>query len=385
MATGPYTQGTQAGTALSRRAFLAGAAALGAAALGGSLAGCGSGASSKADDLVAAYEQGSSDVQLFTDSAGREVVLPASIQSISPSGSYAQILLCTLCPDLLVSLSSTFSKTQLAYLGDEFAELPVLGRFYSKNADMNYEELIKLSPDVLIDMGEEKDNIASDMDGLQEQLGLPVIFINATMSELPSAYRTLGQILGREADAEERAVYLDGVLDYAAERHDAIAEQGLTVMYSSGTYGYEVKEAGSVHAAALDTLGVTNVAVLDDANSTEVSPEQVMLWNPDVLLLSPTEGFFDLIYDDETWANIAAVQNRRVYEVPGKPYEWLDKPPSVQTALGLMWLGNLLYPELYDFDIVAEAQEFYALFWGYELAEDEARELMANSTFLDEG
>ena len=370
---------------ITRRRFLAASAVAGLSALGAcALGGCGaSGPSTKAAELERAFEEGSADVQLFTDSAGREVVLPASIGSISPSGSYAQILLCTLCPDLLVSLSSSFSATQRAYLGDELADLPVLGRFYSKNADLNYEELIRLSPDVVIDMGEEKDDIASDMDGLQEQLGLPVVFINATMTELPAAYRALGQILGRGDDAEERAAYIDEVLDYAQERRDEVAAEGLKVLYSSGAYGYEVKEAGSVHAAALDLLGVTNVAVLDDANSTEVSPEQVMLWAPEVLLLSPAEAFFDLIYDDETWAQVPAVRSGRVYEVPGKPYEWLDKPPSVQTVLGLLWLGNLLYPDLYDFDIVEAAQDFYALFWDYDLGADEARELMANSTFLE--
>ena len=371
---------------ISRRSFLAGAAALGISALGtGALSGCGSsGPSSKAAELEELYEQGSSEVQLFTDSSGREVVLPAQIESVSPSGSYAQLILCTLCPDLLISLSSSFSDTQAQYLGQDLAQLPVLGRFYSKNADLNYEEIIRMSPDVVIDMGEEKDDIATDMDGLQEQLGLPVITINATLTQLPAAYRSLGQILEREEDAEERASWIDEALVYAEERHDEIAAEGLKVMYSSGTYGYEVKEAGTVHAAPLELLGVTNVAELEDANSTEVSPEQVMIWAPEVLLLSPTEGFFDLIYEDETWAQVPAVQNGRVYEVPGEPYEWLDRPPSVQTVLGLLWLGNLLYPELYDFDIVEVAQDFYSLFWGYELGADEARALMANSTFLDE-
>lgn len=373
--------------ALSRRTFLQGAAVLGMAlAAPAALAGCSggqAGPSSKAKDLQRAADEGTGDAQLFTDSAGRQVALPANIQSISPSGAYAQIILSTLCPDKLISLSSSFSKSARQYLGDEVSNLPVLGRFYGKNADMNYEEIIRMSPDVIIDMGEPKENIASDMDGLQEQTGLPVIFIEATMTHLPDAYRTLGALLGMRDQAEQLAGYIDNALAQAAAHHDEVAAQGLRVLYSGGEYGYEVKEADGVHAQALSLLGVTNVAVLQGANSTTVSPEQVMVWKPDVVLLSPDAGFFDLIYSDGTWANIPAVQNKRVYEVPGKPYEWLDKPPSVQTVLGLQWLGNLLYPQLFDFDMIAQAQEFYRLFWHYDLSADEARELMANSTFLN--
>ena len=368
---------------ITRRSFVAAATALGLAACTGGLSGCAQGPSTKASDLWEQYEAGSEDVQLFTDSAGRQVALPKDIQSISPSGAYAQILLCTVCPDRMISLSSNFSKTARSYLGDKVSDLPVLGRFYGKNADMNYEEIIRMSPDVIIDMGEAKQDIASDMDGLQEQTGLPVIFIEATMTKLPEAYRALGELLGLQDKVEEQAAYIDDALNFAAQYHDQVAEQGLKVLYSCGESGYEVKEAGSIHAMPLELLGVDNVAVLEDAGSTEVSPEQVMIWAPEVLLLSPTEGFFDVIYSDATWASIPAVQNRRVYEVPGAPYEWMDKPPSVQTVLGLQWLGNLLYPEFYDFDMVAQAQEFYQLFWDYDLSEDEARELMANSTFLE--
>ena len=49
----------------------------------------------------------------------------------------------------------------------------------------------------------------------------------------------------------------------------------------------------------------------------------------------------------------------------------------------MKWMGNLLYPEVFDYDMVAEAQEFYKLFYRYDLSEDEAKELMARSTFAD--
>lgn len=367
---------------LTRRDFLKVLGAGGATfALASGLSGCSSGPSTKAADLQKAYDEGSLDVQLFTDSAGREVVLSKDIKTISPSGSYAQILLSTLCPEKLISLSSNFSDKQKKYLNSCLDNLPVTGRFYGKNGDMSYEEIIKLAPDVIIDVGEHKDGIENDMTNLQEQTGLPVIFIEATLDVMSSCYEKLGQILNLQAEAQTRIDYINRALDLAATHHDEISAEGLKVMYSAGPNGYDVKAAGSVHALPLEYVGVTNVCELQ-SGSTEVSPEQVTIWAPEVLLLSPADGAFDYIYQDEVWSSVPAVENKRVYEVPGEPYEWMDKPPSVNQVLGLEWLGNLLYPSLYNFDMIERAQEFYSLFWGYSLSDEEARTLLANSTLL---
>ena len=51
--------------------------------------------------------------------------------------------------------------------------------------------------------------------------------------------------------------------------------------------------------------------------------------------------------------------------------------------LGIRWLGNLLYPDIYDYDMAAEAQRAYRLLWGYELTDVEASELLAHSTLRE--
>jgi iron complex transport system substrate-binding protein len=348
------------------------------------LASCVTGPSPKAADLARLADEGSPDAFWFTDSAGRKVALSSNVRRIAPSGSYAQIMLSTLCPEKLCTLSSRFSNTQAHYLGQDLAALPVVGRYYGRNADMNYEEIIRADPDVIIDIGEEKTDIANDMDGLQKQTGLPTIFVEATMPRMDAAYRMLGEATDTREVADELSSYVAEVLGLAYRHRAEVAARGLRLLYAGGGDGLDVVAKGSVHSSAIDALGVDNVAVLGETSSTLVSIEQIMLWAPDVLLLSPAEGYFLDIYEDKVWAEVSAVANRRVYEVPARPYEWLNKPPSVQTALGLLWLGNLLYPDIYDFDIVEEARRFYALFWHYDLGAEEARALMANSTFLEQ-
>jgi iron complex transport system substrate-binding protein len=370
---------------LTRRDLIKGAFGAGALALVPPLlTSCVTGPSPKAADLARLANEGSPDAFWFTDSAGRKVALSSSVERIAPSGSYAQIMLSTLCPQKLCTLSSRFSNTQAHYLGQDLATLPVVGRYYGRNADMNYEEIIRANPDVIIDVGEEKTDIANNMDGLQEQTGLPVVFIEATMPHMDAAYQMLGEATNSRETAGELSSYVAEVLDFARAHRSEVAARGLRLLYAGGGDGLDVVARGSVHSSAIDVLGVDNVAMLGETSSTLVSIEQIMLWAPDVLLLSPAEGFFLDIYEDKVWAEVPAVANRRVYEVPAKPYEWLNKPPSVQTALGLLWLGNLLYPDIYDFDIIEAARHFYALFWHYDLGASEAHDLMATSTFLEQ-
>ena len=348
--------------------------------------GCGqtTGPSTKVSENWAAVEAGNSDYYLFTDSAGREVPLPRNIETVAPSGAYAKIYLTSLGADKLISLPSNYSDKQKKYVGERIANLPTTGSFYGKNADMNYEEIIRLSPDVIIDVGEAKEDIASDLDNLQEQTGLPVIFVEATLENAPQACRTLGEVLGTQDKAEPLAEYIDETFAFAeAHRAEIEAIGSPKVLYTAGPYGYEVKGSDKIHGAVLKMVGANNVADLTGMNSNEVSPEQVRAWAPDVVLLSASSSFYDGIKKDPTWASVPAVMNDRVYEVPDDPYEWMDKPPSVQTVLGVKWLGNLLYPDIYDFDMVAETQKFYKLLWDYDMTEAEARELLAHSTFAE--
>lgn len=367
---------------MTRRGFAALAATAALGAFSGGLSACAPQASGRARELEEAAAAGSDAARWFVDDAGRQVALPAQVGKIVPSGPYAQVLLCTLCPQALIGLSSSFSARQAQYFPETVTGLPVLGRYYGKNATMNYEAVIGLAPDAIIDIGESSEGIEEDMTGLQEQTGIPCVFLNGEFANLPAVYRRLGELTGLSGRAEELARYIEETCTLVDANRAEVAARDIRLMYATGAYGYQAKAKGSIHSNAIDLLGVNNVAVIEDANATEVSPEQVMIWQPEVLLLSPESGFFSYVYEDETWSSIEAVRSRRVYEVPYQPYEWLDRPPSVQTVLGMKWLGNLLCPDLYDFDMVECAQEFFELFWGYHLSEAEANELLANSTLI---
>lgn len=71
------------------------------------------------------------------------------------------------------------------------------------------------APHVIVDIGEAKKSIVKDMDGLQEQLQIPTVFIEAQLTDMPSAYRKLAELTGEKGKTEELAAWCQKAIDKA--------------------------------------------------------------------------------------------------------------------------------------------------------------------------
>ena len=83
------------------------------------------GCQSQPSDLPS--EAVSAETRLFTDSLGREVAVPASIEKVAMTGPMAQIVLFALCPDYLVGIANSWNEGSELFLKEEYFNLPVLG------------------------------------------------------------------------------------------------------------------------------------------------------------------------------------------------------------------------------------------------------------------
>lgn len=349
--------------------------------LAAGLCSCGSSERSADSEAGPTYE--------FTDSCNRTVDLPETITRVAPSGAVAQMVLMTIAPEKLVGLSATPSTEQYPYFPEEMITLPTFGQFYGSKANLNMESLIAADPQVIIDIGDMKAGHAGDMRKIQEQTGIPTIFVKAELSDFPQAYRTLGKILGKEEKGEELASYIEDVLALTEQNKEKLTEKDIfKVMYGTGSTGLDTNAKGSVQADVLERIGAENAIVTEEVTNkgggTLVSLEEVYRVDPDVILLNAGGPYERIEAGGSEWDELQAVKDGRVYEVPNIPYCWMSSPPSVNRIIGILWLGNLLYPDLYDYDMVSKAQEFYKLFWNYDLSEDEAKALLANSTLKDQ-
>lgn len=314
----------------------------------------------------------------FTDSLGRTVELPDRIERIVPSGNLAQMVLYSLAPERIAGWSSKLSVSAEEYFIQDTVTLPVFGTFYGKKANLNKEALMAAFPDVVIDMGEIKGSreaMINDLDKLSGDIMIPVIFIEAYLDNTPDVYRTTGKLLGLEDRAEELAVFAEEAIGMAAEARERITDP-VTVYYSTSPDGLEAIAEGNFHGEVIEKIGAKNIVPSSFGESGgSVSMEQLYIWNPEVILFQEEEAYRHAMESPE-WQVLDAVAEGNVYLIPSEPYSFIDAPPATNRIIGIYWLGNLLYPELYPVDVVQKTIEYYSLYYSYDLTEEHAREIL---------
>ena len=325
-------------------------------------------------------EEDPNATRTFTDSTGREVEVPVQIDKVALSGPMAQIVLFALCPDKLVGVSNAWSTEAEQYLDEKYFTMPEIGQLYGGKGELNPETLLQSGAQIVIDVGEPKGSIAEDLDALQEQTGIPFVHITATTETTGDAYRMLGDLLNMKDEAETLAAYCENIYDRTVSIAGSVEKAN--VLYVTGDAGQNVIASGSYHAEILDLL-TNNLAVVDDPSSkgtgNEVSMEQILTWNPDVVVFAP-ESIYATVQDDAAWQSVTAIKNGAYYEVPFGPYNWMGFPPSVQRYLGMMWLSKVLYPDAtVQYDLFDDVHEYYELFYHCDLTRAQYDALVANS------
>ena len=333
----------------------------------------------KADSAAGDKAAQAEGTRIITDSAGRKVEIPSEITKIAPSGPLAQIVLYTVSPDKLAGLAADFSNEAKQYIDEKYWGLPKFGQFYGKNASLNMEALIAEAPDVIIDIGEAKKTVKEDMDALQEQLNIPVIFVEATLPTMADAYEMLGDITGEKEQAGKLADYCRAEIGKADQNAAAIADADRkSVYFGLGEDGLHTNAKGSIHADVIDRIGAVNAADVEAVSSgggSEVSFEQVLLWNPDLIIVD-SQKLYDTLTADPMWQELDAVKNGKIFKIPTAPYSFMSSPPSVNRMIGIEWLGSLVYSEIYTSDIREEVKNFYQLFYHIDVTDEKLEAIL---------
>lgn len=323
------------------------------------------------------------ETRTFTDSLGREVELPAQIDRIAPSGHTANQVLLTMAPEKMVCLSQDLTEDQQKYINlPNYADLPITGAAFGAKGDINKEAVAAADPQVIIDTGEVKDGLEEDMNTLQDQLGIPVVFIETKLEDYGAAYEMLGELLGMPERGQELSEYCAAAYKEVTDVMATIPEsERVNLGCFLGDAGLNTIAKTSYQGQVID-LCANNVAVLEKATGSgqgqEVSLEQIALWNPDLIIFAP-DSIYDTVADDPAWDGIAAIDNGNFYETPATPYNWLNNPPTVNQVMGMQWLPRLLYPDKFDTSIADVTKSYYKTFYGYDMSDQEVADMTAKA------
>ncbi|MEL7565268.1 MAG: ABC transporter substrate-binding protein [Dehalobacterium sp.] len=329
------------------------------------------------------------NTRVITDMAGRRVEIPQKIEKVYSTGQPGVVALYTINPDLLLGWCLKLSQEEGRYIEAKYLGLPVLGLMQGSNDTANREEIMRRTPDLILMMTYLDENTISNAEALQKLMGTPVVLADYALTQIPETYRFLGDVLSERERTELLARYCEDVLAKARETVALIPEDHRrAVYYAQGSKGLQTVPRGSSHSEVIDLVGGKNIVTLpaDSDGRLTVNMEQILSWNPEVVIASYSMGhsgvkgdgsIFDILSNgQESWNLVRAVQNKMVFATPCYPYNWLDMPPGVNRIIGILWMENLLYPDYFPLDIREETRAFYRLFYHKTLTDEQIDTLL---------
>jgi iron complex transport system substrate-binding protein len=299
------------------------------------------------------------------DATGREIRPPARVERVYAAGPPASLLVFAIAPDKLVGWTRAMRANEAPFFPDRYAQLPELGRLTGRGNTASVEVVLRAKTDLIVDVGSTGASLASLATQVQEQTKIPYALFDGRIESTATTLRSLGRLMGNERQAERLAAWYEKELADAKQRVSR-AERHPLAYYGRGVSGLQTGGKGSINVEILDFLGARNAAAEARAGLATVAMEQVLIWNPEVILTTDP-NYWASVWTDARWRGVKAVQAKRVYLAPHLPFGWFDFPPGANRLLGIWWAGKLLYPrEFADVDLRAKVSEFHRLFYHRE-------------------
>lgn len=320
----------------------------------------------------------------ITDMANRSVQIPASVNHIASTSPSMTTIVYMIAPEKLTGLNFAWNEYEEKYVPDSYKNLPVVGGWFGSQTG-SYEEFIASEPDLIVDsVNEHGSDISAVLEHQQKFGELPVVAVEDSnkLVNMSDSIIFLGEVVGAEDKAKDLSDFNEKYLSLVQKNAGNISDKK-SVYYAEGNDGLQTVPSGATQSQQINLVGAKNVAdelsYGNNSASIQVSIEQVIKWNPDVIITTDPD-FYDSVYKDSKWANIDAVKNHEVYLSPQSPFKWFGRPTGANLIIGLPWTANVIYPDEFgDLNIVEITQEFYSEFYHVDLSQEEAKQMLLDS------
>jgi iron complex transport system substrate-binding protein len=202
----------------------------------------------------------------------------------------------------------------------------------------NLERLCGLKPDYVL--------LVSGQEMLSSQLShnhfKTVVLDNTHLENIGQNLQTLGQLTGRTREAADAAHNFERAL--TALR--AIVPPGKTsprVFYCVWPQPLMTAGRDCFLNEVITACGGINIAADVAASYPRYSMEQLILKNPDVIIL-PCEARDQSFLRKAPWTMLKAVKEKRLYFLPDQKHDMLSRP-TLRVLNGMSWLASILHPE----------------------------------------
>ncbi|MGM0760340.1 MAG: ABC transporter substrate-binding protein [Thermodesulfobacteriota bacterium] len=304
---------------------------------------------------------------VITDDADREVEIPDQVNRLVTAFKPATLLVLSLGgADALVGVDSSSRHDPL-----NLAVAPDLKKAVgvgSKSQDISLETVISLKPDLVI--------LYSQKTGIQlavrlQDSGCPAVVIAPeTFDSIEKNLMLLGKALDRQEQAARVVQAMHNVQETVHSRVQDLENEERKIVYYAGPSGFlSTAPSGMLQDVMIDRAGGRNAASGLHGYFKQVSPEQLMDWAPDSIILSRMiRPQAKTLLKRKQFSLLPAVKNNNIHVFPSPLAPW--DFPSPLSALGVLWLGTRLYPERFaDISLMQEVNAFHRTLFGQSFTE----------------
>jgi len=297
------------------------------------------------------------------DVTGRKVMVPKKIYKIVSLYPMATQLLFSLrSEDKLIATprGKVVNDVNFTKVFPDAKSLPEASDF----REPNIETILSLKPDLVIT------TYQTPIKKLEEA-GIPVVLLNFESPQLMlKSIQFLGNILGQYEEARQALLYFNEKLEYIKDKTSIINKKA--TLYIAGANILTTFGGDFYQTYLIDLAGGVSVSKDLKGGKVNVSAEQILLWNPDyIVLTSYCSDTVNDVLDNPKLKDLKAIKNRDVLRMPS--YILAYDLPAQESILGIMWLSNKVYPQIVDFDIAKEAIDFYKRVYDFNVPQEDLR------------
>jgi ABC-type Fe3+-hydroxamate transport system substrate-binding protein len=330
-------------------------------------------------DAAYIYAYWNGEPRTFKDSYDRTVTFYRPIERIVAISPNNIKMVIALASDNLVALTSgrgcvcsgTVGSTTLCakVCGGRYFELPIIGsRGYTRIG--NLELVIAVEPDLIIDH-------SNSAGPTQDKIGIPTVAIRSSghnLDILCKEIEDMGVLLEKEGVAEELISFVKDKADKLEEVTSQIPEEEKPKVYyaSRGAANVAMGQRGFTRTVSyygpLEIAGGINVAKDCVGTSVDVSKEQIVKWDPDIIVIGCSvpskKSNLGIVLNDPLLQDMTAVKNESVYYTI---YPYCYGTPQDRNLAAAFYLAKLFHPDKFtDLDVEKEGNEIMEAFLGVD-------------------
>ncbi len=312
--------------------------------------------------ISVSYAYSGKTAKVITDFAGRRVEITGPVRKIVTT--FKPATLCVLSLGLahrLVGVDTSSKRDRLAKA--VFPGIQNISGIGSKTMGINFEALVALKPDLVI--------LYSQKDGLKlasrlKFLHIPsIIILPETFDTIKSSLNLIIQAAGGSDRTTTVDKCMDRIISLVQDRvKDIPPENRKTGYFASARGVFSTATGNMLQNEIFAAAGIRNVSEHLKGYFQDISPEQLVKWDPDMIVLSRhmKKSAARPLYA-KAFTHLKAVAGKKIYRCPSRLAPW--DFPSPLSVLASLWLAKKAYPEKFmDISLEDQVNEYYRAVFG---------------------